>query len=100
MAAIGLWKFNADLAEQRDLFRRLRPIRLELEEGAGGPVIVVFHTRSESARLYAEFVERALRSQLAADVASADSELVMDLRPIAKDVRVDPGTTALPRRAA
>jgi len=43
--------FNADPREQRELFRRLRPIRQELEEGAGGPVV-----SSESARLHADFV--------------------------------------------
>lgn len=48
--------FNADAAEQRDLLRRMRPIREELEAVAGGPVVVVFHTRTESARLHAGFV--------------------------------------------
>jgi hypothetical protein len=48
--------FNADSGEQRDLLRRLRPIRSELEPIVGGSVIVIFHTRSESARLYGEFI--------------------------------------------
>lgn len=48
--------FNADALEQRELLRRMRPIRDELEAVAGGPVVVVFHTRAESARLHASFV--------------------------------------------
>jgi len=48
--------FNADAGEQRDLLRRLRPIRSELGLIVGGAVIVIFHTRSESARLYADFI--------------------------------------------
>jgi hypothetical protein len=47
--------FNADPAEQGDLYRRLRPLRKEMEALAGGPVIVIFHTRAESARLYSDF---------------------------------------------
>lgn len=49
--------FNADAKEQLDLLRRLRPWRVELEATAGGPVVLVFHTRKESARLYSDFVE-------------------------------------------
>jgi hypothetical protein len=48
--------FNADALEQRELLRRMRPIREELEAVAGGPVVVIFHTRTESARLHASFV--------------------------------------------
>ena len=50
--------FNADAREQLELLRRLRPLRGELESAAGGPVLVVFHTRAESARLYGELVEQ------------------------------------------
>jgi hypothetical protein len=53
--------FNADAAEQRELMRKLRPLRGELEQAAGGPVVIVFHTRKESARLYPDFVEEAQR---------------------------------------
>jgi len=52
--------FNADAGEQRELLRRIRVIRGDLEQAAGGPVVVVFHTRKESARLYSEFVAEAL----------------------------------------
>jgi hypothetical protein len=48
--------FNADSGEQRDILRRLRPIRSEIEPIVGGAVIVIFHTRNESARLYADFI--------------------------------------------
>lgn len=60
--------FNADPAEQGDLFRRLRPVRREMEAFAGGPVIVIFHTRAESTRLYSDFVEQALRAKVSADL--------------------------------
>ena len=46
--------FDADAAEQRDLLRRFRAIRPAVEAAAGGPVIVIFHTRKETARLYAK----------------------------------------------
>lgn len=44
--------FNADPKEQRQLLRRLRPERPAIEQAAGGPVIVIFHTRKETRRLY------------------------------------------------
>jgi hypothetical protein len=49
--------FNSDAKDQRMLLRRLRPVREELELAAGGPVIVIFHTSVESARLYRDFVQ-------------------------------------------
>ncbi len=61
--------FNADASEQRELLRHMRPIREELETVAGGPVVVIFHTRAESARLHARFVaahEQAVATRLAA----------------------------------
>jgi len=48
--------FNADAHEQRGLLRSMRPIREELEAMAGGPVVVIFHTRAESSRLHSGFV--------------------------------------------
>lgn len=48
--------FNADVSEQVDLLRRLRSLRSELEQAAGGPIVFVFHTRSETARLYPDMV--------------------------------------------
>ncbi len=52
--------FNADGKDQRRLLRQLRPVGPELEDAAGGPVIVIFHTVAESARLHAAFVQAAL----------------------------------------
>ena len=60
--------FNADASEQRELLRRMRPIREELEAVAGGPVVTIFHTRAESVRLHSGFVtahEEAVALRLA-----------------------------------
>lgn len=75
--------FNADPREQRDLVRRMRPIRQELEEVAEGPVVMIFHTRSESARLYSEFVtaheEAAPLRTLAQRVREVNAETAVEL---------------------
>jgi len=39
--------FNADAKDQRQLLRRLRPVREDLERAAGGPTIIIFHTSAE-----------------------------------------------------
>lgn len=49
--------FDADAKEQRRLLRRLRAVRAELDATTGGPVVFVFHTRKESARLYSGFID-------------------------------------------
>ena len=54
--------FLADAAEQRDMLRRLRPVRSDLQRAAGGPLVIVFHTRAESGRLYADFLDDWRRS--------------------------------------
>lgn len=46
--------FDARAGDQRVLLRRLRPLRQEIEEQIGGPLIIVFHTPSETKRLYPE----------------------------------------------
>jgi len=46
--------FLADAADQLELLRLLRPSRAEFERVAGGPIIVIFHTRAETKRLYPE----------------------------------------------
>jgi len=98
--------FNADPAEQGDLFRRLRPVRKEMEVLAGGPVIVIFHTRTESVRLYADFVEQFLRTGVAVDANITERELDVEAPALGTDVVLrsregDPGTgsTTLPRKA-
>ena len=62
--------FDADAGEQRGLLRRLRPARAELDEAAGGPLVIVFHTRAESRRLYADVLDAWLRRTLAERVAT------------------------------
>jgi len=49
--------FFADAAEQLALLRLLRPERVELERVAGGPIIVIFHTRAETKRLYPKMAQ-------------------------------------------
>lgn len=46
--------FNADVDDQMVFMRRLRDVRPELDAAVGGAVIVMFHTRKESRRLYAD----------------------------------------------
>jgi hypothetical protein len=92
--------FNADAGEQRELLRRLRSARVELEQTASGPIVIVFHTRKESARLYADFVEQALRSEVVRDVASAEATPVEDAPALGTEVGVQRGDRALPRRIA
>lgn len=82
--------FNADPAEQGDLYRRLRPLRREMEALAGGPVIVIFHTRSESARLYSHFVEQALLAEVTVDVHLAERELDVAAPTLGIDVVLHP----------
>jgi hypothetical protein len=53
--------FNADAAEQRALLRALRPHRAALETAAGGPIVIIFHTTSETQRLYSCVAGAALR---------------------------------------
>ena len=99
--------FNADARDQRVLVRRLRPVREELELAAGGPVIVIFHTSAESARLYGDFVRSALRAE-ATDDTAIEYDLPDDVRPLALDIELrerdgaksGTGSTELPRVAA
>jgi len=46
--------FSADAGEQRTLLRGLRAERPDLERAAGGPLVILFHTPSETHRLYAD----------------------------------------------
>ena len=100
--------FNADARDQRLLLRRLRPFRDELEQAAGGPVIVIFHTSAESGRLYGDFVQSALRAEATDDIATSDYDVPDDVPPLALDVelkeregaKAGTGSTELPRVAA
>jgi hypothetical protein len=49
--------FDADAREQRELRYRLRDVRPMLDAAAGGPIIILFHTRVESRRLYADVID-------------------------------------------
>jgi hypothetical protein len=46
--------FNADARDQLELLTRFRGLRPEIEAALGGPIIVLFHTTAETARLYPE----------------------------------------------
>jgi hypothetical protein len=79
--------FDADAREQRELLRRLRHVRSALDEAAGGPLVIVFHTRAESRRLYADVVDAWYRRVLADLVAgwieeSADTDPQVDVGDI------------------
>lgn len=97
--------FNADVGTQRELLRRLRPVRQELESAARGSVVIVFHTSSESARVYAAFVEEALRAEVAVDVAAAAAIRLYDVPQISTDLPLQKreddreGSRTLPRTA-
>ena len=52
--------FNASASEQRPLLSRLRPIRSEIEQVLGVPLVVIFHTPEQTDRLYPEFSTTAL----------------------------------------
>lgn len=92
--------FNVDHAERRDLMRRLRRIRADMEQELGGPVVVLFHDRKESARLYAVFVEQALRAAVVDDISKTASTTIDTPTPLSIDLMLSGGSTSLPRRAA
>lgn len=49
--------------DQLQLLHQFRVVRSDVEATAGGPVIVLFHTTKETARLYAAVVARDLERQ-------------------------------------
>lgn len=71
--------FNADAREQLELLHRFRPLRPDVEQLAGGPVVVIFHTTKETARLYAEFIAKHDEERLAV-LARRTSELLPEAR--------------------
>ena len=50
--------FNADARDQLGLLTRFRGLRPEIEAALGGPIIVLFHTTTETMRLYPEIAVR------------------------------------------
>ncbi len=49
--------FDADAHEQLALRTRLRPLLNELEVALGGSIVIIFHTRRETARLYSDITK-------------------------------------------
>ena len=47
--------FNADLRDQRRLLVELDHKRKELEDAAGGPIIIIFHSVNQTAERYGDF---------------------------------------------
>ena len=101
--------FNADAKDQRELLANLRSIRAELEAVAGGPIILIFHTTKESARLHADFVQATLQQEALENKTAAEQVLPSELEAIAlalgdlllQERKSDtPGATTLPRKAA
>jgi hypothetical protein len=86
--------FEADASEQLALLRELRSVRAELRAVADGPLVIVFHTRAESERLYKDFVQ-AWRQRT--DVNPRPPHRVS---PRWVDVDVREGQAIAPRRAA
>jgi hypothetical protein len=79
--------FATDMSERRELLRKLRPVRAELDAAAGGPIVILFHTRAESRRLYADVIDAWHRKVLAALVAAwiterSDSEPLLEVEDI------------------
>lgn len=54
--------FDAEAREQLALLRALRAERAELERAAGGPLIVIFHTKAETRRLYGDVLKERERT--------------------------------------
>ena len=95
--------FNADPSEQRALLRALRPHRPALETAAGGPIVVIFHTTSESRRLYGEFLAQSAHSNIEPriiDWVEVPSQRARVLSPPLRDRNVAEGEVAPQRWVA
>jgi hypothetical protein len=69
--------FNADAKEQRRLLEAIYRERASLEQAAGGPFIVVFHSRKQSTERNGQFVESWVRLVPAEEIRPlADAKLV------------------------
>jgi hypothetical protein len=49
--------FNADACDQRRLRDAIDERRVPIEEAAGGPLVIIFHSRKQSVERYADFVK-------------------------------------------
>jgi hypothetical protein len=95
--------FNADPGEQRALLRVLRPHRAALETAASGPIVVIFHTTSETQRLYGEFLAQSARSNIEPriiDWVEGPPHRARVLSPPLRDRNVSEGEVAPQRRVA
>ncbi len=103
--------FNADAREQRPLLTSLRSVRAELEAVIGGPVVVIFHTTAESARLHADFVRAVFRQEALDDSAAGEQALPVNLDELTAALALEDlplkarqdgneGARILPREAA
>jgi hypothetical protein len=61
--------FDVPPGEQRVRLRQLRALRPEIERAIEGPLIVIFHTPGETARLYPEISVAHRRHELALRMA-------------------------------
>lgn len=52
--------FNTDAEEQLAALQTLRPHQERLTTLAGGHIVYIFHTKTESARLYADYINKHL----------------------------------------
>ncbi len=48
--------FNADPTDQSRLRRMIAAHRAELQSAAGGPLVIIFHSRKQSAERHGEFI--------------------------------------------
>jgi hypothetical protein len=48
--------FNADVQDQLELRKRIDTRREELQEAAGGPLVIIFHSVKQSAERYGDFI--------------------------------------------
>jgi hypothetical protein len=85
--------FSVAACDQRPLLRKLRGERDRLERAVGGPLIVIFHTPEETARLYPGVAEGLLpRAVRYAELAAVMSEWMR--RDHAGEQAVDPTDVA------
>jgi hypothetical protein len=89
--------FLAEPHDQRGLVRSLRPLRPAIEAAAGGPVIVIFHTRAESERLYRDALPHFALKGVRVEARGGDQVVRADRLPLDATacVRFSHGTLAL-----
>lgn len=61
--------FDVEARDQRAVLRRMGSIRGEVESLIGGPLVIIFHTPAETARLFPQMSFRRTYPALAASIA-------------------------------